>query len=165
MKTLSLFLAVLTATAFLSMAKAPEPLTSLDQTLETAAKENKMTFILLGRATCGNCNETRSMIRNGQIFVTDANYVMADLNCDDAKVNGEFMKKFGKEKFGNMLPFIVVTDSHGRILASSSGFKGASQWNSLLVAAKSKARKLDDPSGGTTPQGSWPFSSPTPAAR
>jgi len=50
---------------------------------------------------------------------------MADLNCDDPKVNGEFMKKFGKEKFGDTLPFVVVTDSQGRILASSGGYKEA----------------------------------------
>ena len=161
MKPLFLFLTVLAVTAFSSLAKAPKPLNGLNETLTAAANENKMTFILLGRATCGNCNATKSMISKGQVFVTDKDYVMADLNCDDAKVKSRFMKKFGKVKFGNTLPFVVVTDSQGGILASSGGFKNAAEWNNLLKAAKSKANKSANTSG-TNSQQSWPFSSPVP---
>lgn len=164
MKFTPLFIAVLAATSFLAMAKPPEPLTSLDETLATAARENKMTFILLGRATCGNCNATKAMIRAGQVFITDSHFVMADLNCDDPKINGAFLKKFGKEKFGDTLPFVVITNAHGRLLASSGGYKEAGEWNNLLNAAKSKERKLAGP-GGTGARDSWPFSSPTPAPR
>jgi hypothetical protein len=156
---------LLTAAVCSALAKAPEPLNDLSKTLSTAAAANKMTFILLGRATCGNCNATRSMIQQHQIPVTDADYVMADLNCDDPRINSAFMRKFGKETFGNTLPFVVVTDSHGKVLASSGGYKDAEQWKALLRKAKSKA--ATNPSADTA-GGNWPFkssaASPAPAA-
>ena len=125
-----------------AQATAPVPLEKLNTTLQTALDQNKMSFILLGRSTCGNCNATRKMIKEGQIPVTDADYVMADLNCDDPRVNKEFTRKFSRENFGDTLPFVVITDSHGRVLASSGGYKTAAEWNNLLNAAKAKASQV-----------------------
>ena len=98
-----------------------------------------MAFVLLGRPTCGNCNATKAMIKEGKIPVTADAYVMGDLNIDDAKTQAEFMKKYGKETFGSTLPFVVVTDAHGKALASSGGYKNAEQWKTLLEEAKTKA--------------------------
>jgi predicted Rossmann fold nucleotide-binding protein DprA/Smf involved in DNA uptake len=142
-------------------AEAPQPGSDLRKTLSAAAEQKKMGFILLGRATCGNCNATRAMIREGKIPVTSADYVMADLNVDDQKIEAEFMRKYSKEKFGEVLPFVVVTDSHGAALASSSGMKNAQQWTTLLTEAKAKAEAK---SGGASTTGAgtdsnWPFKS------
>ena len=133
------FLLTLAALACSAFAEAPKPLDDLRKTLSAAGKEQKMAFVLLGRPACGNCNATKAMIREGKIPVTADAYVMADLNTDDAKTQAEFTRKFSKETFGNTLPFVVVTDSRGKALASSSGYKSAEQWTALLAEAKAKA--------------------------
>jgi hypothetical protein len=128
--------AILTAPVF---AKAPKPLTDLNKTLSTAAKDHKMTFVLLGRAECGNCQETKEMVRDAKIPVTEADYVMANLDADNQKVQDEFLGKYGETAFGTTLPFVVVTDEHGTILARSGGLKTAAEWTSILKKAKAKA--------------------------
>ncbi len=138
MKT-PVFLLALAALASAVFAEAPKPLEDLRKTLSAAGKEQKMAFVLLGRPTCGNCNATKAMIREGKIPVTADAYVMGDLNVDDARTEAEFMKKYAKEGFGTTLPFIVVTDAHGKALASSSGYKTPEQWTALLAEAKTKA--------------------------
>jgi len=122
-----------------SFAKAPDMVTNLDQALTSASQENKMTFLLMGRATCSICNGTKALIHDGKINVTAAHYVMANLNIDDPAVHREFMEKFKGQNFGNTLPFVVVTDSTGKLLASSGGYKSAEEWNALLREAKKKA--------------------------
>jgi hypothetical protein len=97
-----------------------------------------MAFILLGRAACGNCNATKAMIRDGKIPVTTDTFVAADLNIDDHRMQSAFMQKYQKEKFGNTLPFVVITDSHGKALASSGGYKSAEAWSTLIEDAKKK---------------------------
>jgi len=142
-------------------AEPPQLQDDLRKTLGAAAKDNKMGFILLGRPTCGNCNATKKMINEGKIGVTAAEFVMADLNVDDAKTNAEFMRKYGREKWGDTLPFVVVTDSKGKALANSSGYKNAAQWNALLSEAKTKAGgKPGVPGAGASTGTNWPFKTP-----
>ena len=54
------------------------------------------------------------------------------------RVHGEFTRKYQKEKFGSTLPFVVITDSHGKALASSSGYKSPEAWTALIEEAKKK---------------------------
>jgi thioredoxin-related protein len=157
MKTSLLILLTLATVAF---AAPPTPGPDLRKTLSAAAQQQKLAFVLLGRPTCGNCNATKAMIQAGKIPVTDAEYVMADLNIDDPKTEGEFMRKYGKEKFGETLPFIVVTDSKGKALASSGGYKTADQWKALLTTAKATAAAK--PASGAAPTSDWPFKPTTP---
>jgi hypothetical protein len=145
-------------------AEPPQPQNDFRKTLTAASKENKLGFILLGRPTCSICNHTRAMIREGKIDVSSADFVMADLNIDDSRTEAEFMRKYGREKWGDTLPFVVVTDSHGKALANSSGSKSAADWNTLLAAAKAKA-KTSTPGGtgtGTTSSPSIFKSTPRP---
>lgn len=139
MKTLSLLVVLLGMLTAGALAKAPVPMNDFNKTLVAASKEQKLAFILLGRPTCGICNATRAMIKQGRINVTEADYVMADLDIDNPRAEAVFMQRYGKEKFGDTLPFVVVTDSHGKLLASSGGPKNAAQWNALLASAKRKA--------------------------
>jgi thioredoxin-related protein len=136
---ISLVLLALAFTTTSLLAEPPALQTDLRKTLTAASKDNKMGFILLGRPACGNCNATKKMVSEGKINVSAAEFVMADLNVDDEKTNAEFMRKYGKEKWGDMLPFIVVTDSRGKALANSSGYRKADDWNKLLTEAKTKA--------------------------
>jgi len=161
MKSLFIAACVLVSSASL-FAEAPQPVTDFHKALSAAAQQQKMGFILMGRPTCANCNATKAMIRDGKIPVTAADYVMADLNVDDPKTEGEFMRKYGKEKFGETLPFVVVIDSHGKALASSGGMKGADQWTTLLTEAKAKAVKTTSAGPGTTggADPNWPFKTP-----
>jgi thioredoxin-related protein len=135
-------LLLLTLTALFTthvLAEAPKPETEFRKTLNAAAKEQKLAFILLGRPACSICNATKAMIKEAKIAVTSEDYVMGDLSIDDAKTREAFMRKYGKENFGDTLPFVVVTDAQGKLLASSGGYKDAGKWNALLAEAKSKA--------------------------
>jgi thioredoxin-related protein len=135
-------LLTLTLSALLTvqlLAAAPQPETRLPQTLSAAAKEKKLAFILLGRRECSICQATRQLIRDGKIAVTSADYVMGDLNVDDPKTYEEFARRYHGEKFGEVLPFVVVTDSQGKLLASHGGYADAVNWNRLLARAKAKA--------------------------
>ena len=157
--TFAIFCAFLTMAVCHAVADPPQPASDLYKALNDAATGHKLAFILLGRSTCGNCNATRSMIRCGKIPITDDAYVMADLNVDDARTEAAFMHRFGRVRFGDTLPFVVVTDAHGKVLASSGGYKNAQQWTDLLTQAKTKADASADP--GAT-DSDWPFPSPTP---
>lgn len=142
MKSLSLLALLLGFLVTSALAKAPEPQTDFYKTLKNASKEQKLTFILLGREGCSICAATRAMIKEGKIDVTAADYVMADLNIDDTRTRSAFMQRYGKQDFGDTLPFVVVTDSHGKLLASSGGERNAAQWNTWLAAAKKAAAKV-----------------------
>ena len=141
MKSLSLLALLFGFMATGALAKAPEPQTDFYRTLREASKEQKLTFILLGREGCSICAATRAMIKEGKIDVTAADYVMADLNVDDARTRSAFMQRYGKQDFGDTLPFVVVTDSHGKLLASSGGARNATQWNALLASARKAAAR------------------------
>jgi thioredoxin-related protein len=160
MKTSLLLATFLTVISCGALADAPEMQTDMRKTLTAASKDQKMAFILLGRPTCGNCNATKAMIKEGKIPVTAADYVMADLNIDDPKTEGEFMRKYGKENFGSTLPFVVVTDSHGKLLASSGGYKAADKWTAILAEAKTKAAAKTGAAGAAP--GNWPFKTNPP---
>ena len=158
MKYALLFPALLVAFTVSALAEAPLPVADFNKTLSAAAKDQKLAFILLGRPTCGNCNATKAMIKDGKIAVTAADFVMGDLNVDDQRTQGEFMRRYGKEKFGDTLPFVVVTDSKGKLLASSGGYKDANKWNALLAEAKSKlAAKAATTGAAGGADASWPF--------
>lgn len=140
MKKLALLTTFLVALTTFTWAEAPQPLNDFSKTLSAASKDQKLAFILLGRPTCSICNGTKAMIKEGKIDVTAADYVMGDLNVDDQRTFAEFMRKYGKQDFGDTLPFVVVTDSHGKLLASSGGYRTAAKWNALLADAKSRAK-------------------------
>ena len=127
--------AALIATA--AFAAAPK-ITDVNEALSKAQTENKMVFMQYGREACGNCQATKKMVREGKIPVTADAFVAADLNIDDQRVQASFMQKYQKEKFGNTLPFVVITDSHGKALASSGGYKAPEAWSALIEEAKKK---------------------------
>jgi hypothetical protein len=63
---------------------------------------------------------------------------VADINVDDPRDSAEFQREFKKEKFGNMLPFVVITDAKGKALASYSGFKSQTDLTALINEAATK---------------------------
>ena len=132
---LTLALAI-TTTAF---AEVPKWGNDVSKTISAAGKEKKLGFIIMGREACGNCQATRKLVNGGQVPVTAETFVIADINVDDARASAEFEKKFKKEKFGNTLPFVVITDFHGKALASYNGFKDAATLTAMIEEAKKKA--------------------------
>lgn len=138
MKRISAFIAalLLTTTAF---AEAPKWGTDVSKTISAATRDKKLGFILMGREACGNCKATRSLVNEGKVPVTADTFVIADINVDDPKSEAEFTKKFKKEKFSTTLPFVVITDTKGKPLASYSGFKDAATLTTMIEEAKKKA--------------------------
>ena len=61
MKKLSLLAVLLGILATSALAKAPEPQTDFYKTLRDASKEEKLAFILLGRAGCSICHATKEI--------------------------------------------------------------------------------------------------------
>ena len=138
MKTLLTFL---TTTLLVTAAFATPPTWGKDvsKAISQTTKENKLGFILAGRENCSNCQATKKLVNEGKIAVTAETFVTAEINIDDARDYAEFERKFKKEKFGNTLPFVVITDSKGKALASFSGYKSATEISALIDEAKSKA--------------------------
>ena len=122
-----------------SLAAPPTWGHDVSKAISQATKENKLGFILAGRENCGNCQATKKLINEGRIAVTAETFVVAEINIDDARDYAEFERKFKKEKFGNTLPFVVITDAKGKALASYGGYKSADALTALLDEAKSKA--------------------------
>ena len=135
------FFSLLAAVLFGSQAFAAPPVwgTDLSKAISQAGKENKLGLILVGRESCGNCQTTKKLINEGKVGVTAENFVVAELDSDNARVYEEFERKFKDEKFGDILPFVVITDSKGNPLASFSGLKSAEKITALVEGAKSKA--------------------------
>jgi hypothetical protein len=109
--------------------------TDLGNALAQAKKENKMGFILLGREDCGNCQATKKLVSSGAVPVTVDKFVIADINTDDPVADAEFLQRFGRENFGDTLPFVVIIDSNGKVLAKYSGHKDEATLTRMVKAA------------------------------
>jgi glutaredoxin len=131
-------LAIVLALAGITQAAAPKPSHDLRLTLAEAAKQQKFAFVLLGRPGCVHCAATKALIREGKIPVAESDYVMADLNAEEEASRDGFMYRYGSEKFGDELPYVVITDSKGKALAATSGERTVEQWNALLARARGK---------------------------
>ena len=134
-------LSLLAAVLLGSQAFAAPPVwgTDLGKAISQAGQENKLGLILVGRESCGNCQATKKLINEGKVGVTADNFVVAELDSDNARVYEEFERKFKDEKFGDILPFVVITDAKGKPLASFSGLKSAEKIYALVDDAKRKA--------------------------
>lgn len=139
MKLILQLAAIVTLSSSSLSASPPEWGTDVSKALSQAKKENKMAFILMGREACGNCQATKKLVNEGQVPVTSEKFVVADINVDDARDSAEFERKFKGEKFGNMLPFVVITDSKGKVMSSYSGFKSAQELTAMISSASAKA--------------------------
>lgn len=138
MKTLSILTIALTLTTSV-FAEAPKWGTDVSKAVSAATREKKLGFILMGREACGNCQAVRRLVNEGKVPVNAETFVIADINVDDQRSQAEFDKKFKKEKFGNTLPFVVITDTKGKALASFSGAKDAESLTAMIEDAKKKA--------------------------
>ena len=136
---MKLVLSILSALTFAASAEVPTWGNDLSKTIHQATRENKLAFIVMGRENCGNCQATKRLVKEGKIAVTADTFVTADLNVDDQKTEAEFSRKYKKLEFGNTLPFVVLTDSRGKALAHTSGFKGADFWNKAIEDAKKQS--------------------------
>lgn len=125
--------------AVTALAAPPSWGTNLRKALSQAKKESKMGFILLGRENCGNCQATKKLLNDGAVPVTTERFVIADINTDDPDADAEFLQKFGRDNFGDTLPFVVITDSNGKPLARYSGYKNKTDLTKLISEASAKA--------------------------
>ena len=139
MKTLSLIAVAALAFSSAAFAEAPTWGTDVSKAISAAGKDKKMGFILMGRLACGNCQATKRLVNEGKVPVTPETFVIADIDVDNPKSSAEFEKKFKKEKFGNTLPYVVITDSRGKALASYSGYKDEATLTAMIEAAKKTA--------------------------
>lgn len=117
-------------------------ITTVDEAIELAKKENKMVFIQVGREACGNCQALKKAIKSGQYRLSNK-FIHVELSCDDAKVMGEFRKRFKVD--GGTLPFVAITDGEGNDLANGGGFLSKQQFDDLLEKAKKAAKPAKKP--------------------
>ena len=122
-----------------AQAKKTEAVTDLKDALKQAKADQKLLFIQYGREACGNCQALKQYIASKQLKLPTNEYVYADLNCDDRATSQEFFKHF--EVDGKMLPFVVVADPEGRLLASRTGYGDVNAYEDLIKAAKKKLPK------------------------
>lgn len=121
------------------LASPPEWGTDLSKALAQAKSEHKLAFVLLGRESCGNCQATKELINGGKVPVSPEKFVIAEVNTDDPKADEAFLSKFGRDNFGDTLPFVAITDSNGKPLALYSGYKDKAALTKLINGAMAKA--------------------------
>jgi hypothetical protein len=138
MKTLLTIIVASLATLTLSAAP-PKWGTDLTKALAQAKREGKMAFILLGRESCGNCRAAKKLVDDGKVPVSADKFVIAEIDTDNLEADEAFLKKFGRDNFGDTLPFVAITDSTGRMLAHYSGRKSQSELTRLIDTALAKA--------------------------
>jgi thioredoxin-related protein len=134
---ISLMLSLVTAGL---RASPPEWADDVSKALSQAKKQEKLGFILMGREQCSNCQATKAMVNEGKVPVSAETFVVAEVNIDDTRDRAEFEREFRKEKFGDTLPFVVITDSKGKPLASYSGYKSPADLTSLINEASARAK-------------------------
>ena len=155
----SLMVFALIASTVLAQAATPVAQTDLHAALDQAKKDGKLLFVVLGREACGNTRALKGYISQRTVRLSDAEFVYADLNCDDQKQNGAFRKQFSID--GRMLPFVVIADQNGKQLAGRTGFGKPQDFNSLIrtatkpsaggAAETGKAVAKDRPNAATNP--------------
>lgn len=123
------------------LAKDFPAVTDLDTALKTGAAEQKLVFIKFGRPTCGNCNALQELVDSKKLRLPEAKYVFANINCDDAVQKKAFYSRY--KVSGDTLPFVVITDSEGKLLASRTGYGTEKDFEDLLKEAGKAARKTE----------------------
>ncbi len=139
MKKLSLPLAALLLASCILMAASPTWGTDLGKALSEAKQTGKMSFLLLGREDCGICQATKALVNGGRVPVTPDRFVIAEIDTTDLDADAAFLAKFGRDNFGDTLPFVVITDSEGKMLAHYSGPKSAGELTEFVNVASAKA--------------------------
>ncbi|WP_454802451.1 thioredoxin family protein [Mucilaginibacter phyllosphaerae] len=123
---LVLFVLFIAKAGFAQTAALPASETVLKEAYGKAAKENKKVMLIFHASWCGWCKKMEASLNEPNIKpMIDANYVVATLDVMEqpAKKNLEnpgsleVMTKLKGEKAG--LPFWVVTDAQGKVLADS----------------------------------------------
>jgi len=137
------------ALVFAFSAKAGDSITDLSAALEKAKAEKKLLFIEYGREACGNCQALKQYIKSHTLSIPKSQFVYADLDCDAPAVSKPFHAMFKVQ--GNTLPFVVITDSEGKQLASKTGYGTVLEYQKLLREAKKKA----GPASGSSSRSSF----------
>lgn len=131
-----------TAAAFLfigltAMAAGPEKITDISAALSKAKAENKLLFLQMGRDDCENCQALRTMVAKKEVKLPSAQFIYADVNCDDAATMKVFRRNF--KVIGNTLPFVVVAAPDGKQLTAKAGPGTAADFGALIEKARQKA--------------------------
>jgi thioredoxin-related protein len=142
-----------------ALAKGAAAETNLLEALTKAKTENKLLFVQYGREACGNCQALKAMIRKREVNLSDADFVYADVNCDDPDTRQVFGNRFTVE--GRMLPFVVIADPEGKQLAARSGYGEAGEFEDFIRDAKRAYEKAHKAQPAPKPTLSPP--KPTPA--
>ncbi|MFA5094106.1 MAG: thioredoxin family protein [Candidatus Omnitrophota bacterium] len=106
----------------------------LDQSIAAAKRANKKLFIMFGRQACGNCQHLKKMIRDGSVKISNSEFIVVDMNCDDKVQSQAFYKRYTVN--GNYLPFVVIARPDGTQITSRAGYGEASDYNNLIKGAK-----------------------------
>jgi thioredoxin-related protein len=126
MKKSLLLITLAVAFCNISFGQKPSADKILSAAYQTAAKDQKNVLIIFHASWCSWCKKMDASINNPsckKMFEDNFVIVHLDVNENDKNKNLEnpgadvYMKKFGGEKAG--LPFFVVTDEHGELIADS----------------------------------------------
>ena len=133
-------LASVAAFLFISLCAAaagPEKITDINAALTKAKTENKLLFLEFGREDCENCQALRAMLAKKDVKLPAAQFLYADVNCDDPATMKVFRRNF--KVIGSTLPFVVVVSSDGHQLAAKTGPATAKDYSDLIEKARQKA--------------------------
>ena len=117
--------------------------TDLNAAIELAQKDNKLIFIKYGRdVRCGNCVHLNKLINQRAVRISDSEFVLVNLNCDDPVDSKSFRSLYGDSfKDAKTLPFVVIAKADGTLISSVSSYQNADSYNKFIMSAKSKSKK------------------------
>jgi hypothetical protein len=118
---------------------------SLPEGIATAQQTATPMFVMLTRATCGNCNHLKGRIAQEQ-EVQDllAKYVVVDIDVD-GPVARQWQARFPSP--GNTLPFVYLVSANGQGIHSTSGALQGETLPTMLKEGLTKAEEIHQAAG------------------
>lgn len=131
MKLKSFFICLLLISSLTAVKAQEQASVVMDKAFAQAKKENKKVFVMFHASWCGWCKKMdKAMESDACKDMFNANYVIAHLTVKESPKNANLenpggeviLKKYKGEQAG--LPFWVILDANGDLLADSFNAKG-----------------------------------------
>lgn len=116
--------------------------TDINAAAARANSEQKLLYLHIGRATCGNCVAMKRYYPN----LDFSRFVLVDVNCDTDR---SYSSRYNIR--GGGLPFIVIAKADNAVLFKSDGYKDEKTIRAALAAANINSTPIEGKAAALAP--------------